>query len=139
MVKAAIYARYSSDNQSEASIEDQIEVCRRYADQRGWMIIDTYDDRAISGASTATSTQKRTMPAPIMPTGLSRKRATRRTARLKALSRAGADGRRWFIAGVPQPNRILGLRKAYPTSAMVWVATATNTATMAQASIRKMS
>ncbi len=53
MVKAAIYARYSSDNQSEASIEDQIVVCRRYADQRGWTIIDTYDDRAISGASTA--------------------------------------------------------------------------------------
>ncbi len=53
MVKAAIYARYSSDNQSEASVEDQIEVCRRYADQRAWMVIDTYDDRAISGASTA--------------------------------------------------------------------------------------
>jgi hypothetical protein len=26
---AAAYARYSSDNQREASIEDQIEVCRR--------------------------------------------------------------------------------------------------------------
>ena len=28
-VRAAIYARYSSDNQREASIEDQVEVCRR--------------------------------------------------------------------------------------------------------------
>ena len=53
MVNAAIYARYSSDRQRDASIEDQIEVCRRYADQRGWTVIDTYDDRAISGASTA--------------------------------------------------------------------------------------
>ena len=31
-VRAAIYARYSSDNQAEASIDDQIEVCRRYAE-----------------------------------------------------------------------------------------------------------
>ena len=52
-MRAVIYARYSSDLQSDASIEDQIEVCRRYAEQRGWTIIDTYDDRAISGASTA--------------------------------------------------------------------------------------
>ena len=52
-MRAAIYARYSSELQSEASIEDQIEVCRRYAEQRGWTIKDTYEDRAISGASTA--------------------------------------------------------------------------------------
>jgi site-specific DNA recombinase len=29
--RAVIYARYSSDNQHEASIDDQVEVCRRYA------------------------------------------------------------------------------------------------------------
>jgi DNA invertase Pin-like site-specific DNA recombinase len=52
-MRAAIYARYSSDLQSDASIADQIEVCRRYAEQRGWTIKDTYEDRAISGASTA--------------------------------------------------------------------------------------
>jgi len=52
-MRAAIYARYSSDNQRDASIEDQIEVCRRYADQRGWSVEKIYDDRAISGASAA--------------------------------------------------------------------------------------
>ena len=51
-MRTAIYARYSSDLQSDASIEDQVEVCRRYAKQRGWTVIDTYEDRAISGAST---------------------------------------------------------------------------------------
>ena len=51
-MKTAIYARYSSDLQSETSIEDQIEVCRRYTKQRGWTVVSTYDDRAISGAST---------------------------------------------------------------------------------------
>jgi site-specific DNA recombinase len=49
---AAIYARYSSDNQSEASIEDQIRVCRRYAELQGFAIVAEYADAAVSGAST---------------------------------------------------------------------------------------
>ncbi len=35
-MRAVVYARYSSENQREASIDDQVEVCRRYADARGW-------------------------------------------------------------------------------------------------------
>ena len=50
-VRAAIYARYSSDNQREASIEDQVEVCRRHADLQGWEIVEVYPDYALSGAS----------------------------------------------------------------------------------------
>ena len=50
-MRAVIYARYSSDLQSEASIDDQVEVCRRYAAERGWTITQTYTDAAISGAS----------------------------------------------------------------------------------------
>lgn len=46
-----IYARYSSDKQRDASIEDQVAVCRRYADRQGWTVVDWYADRAISGAS----------------------------------------------------------------------------------------
>lgn len=49
-MRAVIYARYSSDNQSEASIEDQIELCRRYVDRQGWTLSRTYEDRALSGA-----------------------------------------------------------------------------------------
>ncbi len=51
MSRVAIYARYSSDNQRDASIEDQIAVCRRYAERQGWTVVDWYADRAISGAS----------------------------------------------------------------------------------------
>ena len=51
-MRAVIYARYSSENQREASIEDQIEICRRYIAQQGWTHTQTYDDRAASGAST---------------------------------------------------------------------------------------
>ena len=36
MIKVAIYARYSSDNQREASIEDQFRLCREYAQRQGW-------------------------------------------------------------------------------------------------------
>jgi site-specific DNA recombinase len=40
-----------SDNQREASIEDQLEICRRYIDRQGWNLTRTYEDRALSGAS----------------------------------------------------------------------------------------
>jgi DNA invertase Pin-like site-specific DNA recombinase len=50
-MRVVIYARYSSDMQREASIADQIEVCRRYAMQQGWTLTGTYSDAAISGAS----------------------------------------------------------------------------------------
>ena len=49
--RAVIYARYSSENQRDASIDDQIEVCRRYLTAHGWKLVKTYSDRAISGAS----------------------------------------------------------------------------------------
>ena len=51
MTKVALYARYSSDNQREASIEDQFRVCREHASREGWKIVGTYHDAAISGAS----------------------------------------------------------------------------------------
>ena len=50
-MRAVIYARYSSDNQREASIEDQLEVCRRYIERQGWTLVRNYEDRALSGAS----------------------------------------------------------------------------------------
>ena len=37
-VKVAIYARYSSDNQRDASIADQLRVCRAFAERQGWTI-----------------------------------------------------------------------------------------------------
>ncbi len=51
MLRVAIYARYSSDNQRDASIEDQIRICREFAEAKGWQIAECYMDHAISGAS----------------------------------------------------------------------------------------
>ncbi len=50
-MKAAIYARFSSDNQRDASIEDQIRLCREKADREGWTVVQCYTDHAVSGAS----------------------------------------------------------------------------------------
>ena len=47
----AIYARYSTDLQSEASIEDQVRLCREKAEGEGWGIYELYADAAFSGAS----------------------------------------------------------------------------------------
>ncbi|MBV1703170.1 MAG: recombinase family protein [Hyphomicrobiales bacterium] len=50
-MKVAIYARYSSDNQRDASIADQLRICRLHAEKQGWQVIEEYTDHAISGAS----------------------------------------------------------------------------------------
>src|SRR3990172_4558977 len=51
MTRVALYARYSSDQKREASIEDQLRLCRIYAGKQGWTVADSYSDRAVSGAS----------------------------------------------------------------------------------------
>jgi DNA invertase Pin-like site-specific DNA recombinase len=53
MSRAAIYVRFSSHNQREASIEDQVRTCRQEAGRRGDLIVDVYADRARSGTTTA--------------------------------------------------------------------------------------
>ena len=51
-MRAAIYARYSSDLQSETSIDDQVRECKKRIDQEGWSLTKVYSDHATSGAST---------------------------------------------------------------------------------------
>lgn len=51
MKKAVIYARYSSDTQTEQSIEGQLRVCRNYAKNNDLLVVDTYVDRAITGTN----------------------------------------------------------------------------------------
>lgn len=47
-MNAVIYARYSSDNQREESIEGQLRDCREYAEQNKLAIVGNYIDRALS-------------------------------------------------------------------------------------------
>ena len=52
MKKAVIYARYSSDSQTEQSIEGQLRVVNKYALDNDYVIIDTYVDKAMTGTNT---------------------------------------------------------------------------------------
>jgi site-specific DNA recombinase len=47
----AIHARSSSDNQRDASIEDQLRSCRRLAEREGWRVGEVFSDYAVSGAT----------------------------------------------------------------------------------------
>ena len=49
--RAAIYARFSTDLQSERSIEDQIALCETYAAREGLEVSARFEDRARSGGS----------------------------------------------------------------------------------------
>src|SRR5689334_14284265 len=49
--RVVVYARFSSDLQREASIEDQMRVCKERIKREGWQLVATYTDRALSGAS----------------------------------------------------------------------------------------
>src|SRR5436190_15154131 len=46
-----IYARYSSENQRDASIADQFRICREFAQRQGWQVAAEYSDHAVSGAT----------------------------------------------------------------------------------------
>lgn len=45
------YARYSSHRQKDVSIEQQVAACQAHAAKRGITLIDSYEDRAVSGRS----------------------------------------------------------------------------------------
>lgn len=49
MKKAVIYARYSSDKQTEQSIEGQLRVCTEFALKNDYEIVHIYTDRAMTG------------------------------------------------------------------------------------------
>ena len=47
-MNGVIYARYSSDNQREESIEGQLRECQAFAEKNDIKILNTYIDRAFS-------------------------------------------------------------------------------------------
>ena len=48
---AVIYARFSCSKQREASIEDQLRVCREWCSREGYEVVKEYSDYALSGRS----------------------------------------------------------------------------------------
>ena len=50
-MKVAFYGRYSSDNQRDASIEDQHRVVQRWAEKHKHQLVANFSDAAVSGAN----------------------------------------------------------------------------------------
>ncbi len=48
-MNVVIYARYSSERQTEQSIEGQLKVCHEFADRNGFSVVHEYIDRAMTG------------------------------------------------------------------------------------------
>lgn len=61
MSKAVIYARYSSHNQREESIEQQVAECRAFAETGGYEVAGVYADEAVSGRTEKRSAFQRLM------------------------------------------------------------------------------
>jgi site-specific DNA recombinase len=51
VLRAALYARYSTDKQSESSIADQFRVCEGIAARHGFQVVDRFSDAALSGGT----------------------------------------------------------------------------------------
>lgn len=50
-MRAALYARYSSDVQRDTSISDQFRLCRVFVERQGWKAAEEYSDHAITGST----------------------------------------------------------------------------------------
>ena len=50
-MNVAIYARYSSNSQREASIEEQIKVCKEFAERNNHTVVKEYCDNALTGTN----------------------------------------------------------------------------------------
>jgi DNA invertase Pin-like site-specific DNA recombinase len=50
-LRAALYARYSTDKQRAESLDDQYHVCEQVASREGFKIIDRFGDKEISGGT----------------------------------------------------------------------------------------
>jgi site-specific DNA recombinase len=48
-MRAAVYAKFSTDLQSAASLDDQVPICRKRIERDGHNVAQVYSDRAISG------------------------------------------------------------------------------------------
>jgi site-specific DNA recombinase len=51
MPTVALYARFSSENQSERSVDDQLRLCRERAEREGWTVAGEYFDKAKTGTN----------------------------------------------------------------------------------------
>ena len=114
--RIAVYARYSSANQRETSIEDQVRVCREHVERRGgeFRAAMVFEDRARSGASLARPAIKQLIAS---ATGPSREIDVIVTEDLSRLSRDFEDAASVFKRLQYANVRLIGVSDGVDTSA----------------------
>lgn len=111
-MRAAIYARFSTDRQSESSIADQVRVCTEYAEQTGMTVCERFDDQGISGAAIG----NRPGYARLREALLSRRFEAVIVTDLTRLSRSAGDLNKEIDRFVSRGVRIIGVQDGYDSA-----------------------
>ena len=57
MIRAAIYARFSSDRQNDKSVDDQIASCRELCAREGFAVVQMFSDREMESCGRSVMAQ----------------------------------------------------------------------------------
>ena len=109
MTNAVIYARYSTDKQTESSIADQVRVCQDYAEAHDMTVTETFADEGISGAAMG----NRPGVTNLMKTALAGQLEAVIVADLSRLSRSMADLPKMIDRLVVRDVKVIGVQDGY--------------------------
>ena len=112
MTRAVIYARYSTDKQTESSIADQVRVCQDYAETHGMTVTETFADEGISGAALG----NRPGVGKLMETALAGQLEAVIVADLSRLSRSMADLPKMIDRLVVRGVKVFGVQDGYDST-----------------------
>jgi site-specific DNA recombinase len=111
-MKAALYARYSTDRQNESSIADQVRVCTEYAQQHSLQIVEQFSDEGISGAAVG----NRPGVLKLQEAALARRFDVLLVTDLSRLSRSNGDLSKMIDRFVSRGIRIVGVQDGYDSA-----------------------
>ena len=107
-MRAAIYARFSTDLQSESSIADQNRVCGEWCERGGAIVVARFEDQGISGAAIGNR--------PGLQTALAAQIEVLVVMDLTRLSRSQADLPKIIDRLVHRGVRVVGVQDGYDSA-----------------------
>lgn len=111
-MKAAIYARFSTDRQNESSISDQLRICGEFAARQQMAVTETFEDHGISGAALG----NRPAALETMEAALAGRFDVLLVTDLSRLSRSNGDLAKMIDRLVARRVRVIGVQDGYDSS-----------------------
>lgn len=111
-MRAAIYARFSTDRQNESSITDQFRVCTEFTEREGMHVSERFDDQGISGAALG----NRPGVIRMQEAALARRFDVLLVTDLSRLSRSNGDLSKMIDRLVAKGLRVVGVQDGYDSS-----------------------